>query len=65
GFFVNRLEYVCFIFGFFLFNPQKAKEMGRAGREHVKKNFLITRYVRDHLLIYLTLELIPRKLIQL
>ncbi|NWG09574.1 MAG: glycosyltransferase [Nitrososphaerales archaeon] len=64
GFLVNNIEEAADRVRFLLMNPQKAKEMGRAGREHVKKNFLITRHVRDHLLMYLTLELIPRKLVQ-
>jgi trehalose synthase len=64
GFLVNNIEEAADRVRFLLMNAQKAKEMGNAGREHVKKNFLITRHVRDHLLIYLTLELIPRKLIQ-
>jgi len=65
GFLVNSIEEAADRVRFLLTNPKKAKEMGRVGREHVRKNFLITRYVRDHLLMYLTLELIPRKLIQL
>jgi trehalose synthase len=65
GFLVNSIEEAADRVRFLLMNPQKAKEMGKAGREHVRKNFLMTRYVRDHLLMYLTLELIPRKLIQL
>lgn len=65
GFLVNSIEEAADRVRFLLMNPQKAKEMGKAGKEHVRKNFLITRYVRDHLLMYLTLELIPRKLVQL
>lgn len=30
-------------------NPEKAKEMGAQGREKVRKNFLITRLLEDHL----------------
>lgn len=29
-------------------NPDKAKEMGERGREHVRDNFLITRYLHDY-----------------
>jgi trehalose synthase len=65
GFLVNSIEEAADRVRFLLMNPKKAKEMGKAGREHVRKNFLITRNVRDHLLMYLTLEFIPRKLIQL
>ncbi len=30
-------------------NPARAKEMGARGRERVRRNFLITRYLRDYL----------------
>ena len=33
-------------------NPELAESMGRAGREHVKQSFLITRYLRDYLRIF-------------
>jgi trehalose synthase len=36
-------------------NPSLANEMGRAGREHIRRNFLITRYLRDYLRIFRTL----------
>ena len=29
--------------------PRLAKKMGKAGHEHVKKNFLITRLLHDYL----------------
>lgn len=65
GFLVNSIEEAVDRVRFVLRNREKAVKIGQAGREHVRKNFLITRYVRDHLLTYLTLELIPRKLVQL
>jgi trehalose synthase len=36
-------------------NPSLAAQMGEAGREHVRDNFLITRYLRDYLRIFRTL----------
>jgi trehalose synthase len=36
-------------------DPRFAKELGDNGREHVKHNFLITRNVRDYLLIFLSM----------
>lgn len=33
-------------------NPQLNQEMGAAGREHVRKNFLITRHLRDYLTLF-------------
>ena len=65
GFLINTVEEAAEKIRFLLINPDKAREMGLAGKEHVRRNFLITRHVRDHLLMYLTLELIPKKLVQL
>lgn len=65
GFLVNSIEEAADKVRFLIKNPKKAKQMGKIGKEHVRKNFLITRHVRDHLLMYLTLQLIPRKLVQL
>lgn len=36
-------------------NPEYAQTLGRNGREEVKKNFLLTRQVRDYLLLFLSL----------
>jgi trehalose synthase len=36
---------------FFLQNPQTAKELGRNGKEHVRKHFLITRHLREYLTV--------------
>ena len=39
-----------------LANPDYGQWLGRNGREHVRQHFLITREVRDYLLIFLTAE---------
>jgi trehalose synthase len=36
--------------------PAFARRLGEAGREHVKQNFLITRQLRDYLLLFLAVE---------
>lgn len=36
-------------------NPAYAKKLGEYGREHIRKNFLITRHLRDYLLLFLSL----------
>ncbi len=36
-------------------NPDYAKKLGENGREHVKQNFLLTRHLRDYLLLFLSL----------
>ena len=38
-----------------LANPDYARKLGENGREHVKYNFLITRHLRDYLLLFLSL----------
>lgn len=38
-----------------LVNPEYARQLGRNGREHVRQNFLITRHLRDQLLLGLAL----------
>jgi trehalose synthase len=37
-------------------NPEYARWLGQNGREHVRYNFLITRHLRDYLLLFLVLE---------
>jgi trehalose synthase len=39
-----------------LTNPEYARWLGANGREHVKHNFLITRHIKDYLMLFLTLE---------
>ncbi len=38
-----------------LTNPDYAKWLGENGREHVRNNFLITRHLRDYMLLFLSL----------
>ncbi|HPT39075.1 MAG TPA: glycosyltransferase [Candidatus Omnitrophota bacterium] len=39
-----------------LFNsPEYAKKLGQNGREHVKNNFLLTRHLREYMLLFLSL----------
>ncbi|MDD5703652.1 MAG: hypothetical protein PHU23_16585, partial [Dehalococcoidales bacterium] len=39
-----------------LSNPDYAEWLGNNGREHVKHNFLITRHIKDYLILFLTLD---------
>ncbi len=39
-----------------LTNPEYARWLGENGREHVRQNFLITRHLRDYLLLFLALQ---------
>lgn len=35
--------------------PDYARKLGKNGREHIRNNFLITRHIRDYLLLFLSL----------
>ena len=35
--------------------PEYAKRLGVNGREHIKNNFLITRHIKDYLLLFISL----------
>jgi trehalose synthase len=39
-----------------LSNPEYARWLGNNGREHVKYNYLITRHLKEYLILFLTLE---------
>jgi trehalose synthase len=54
GFLVHSPEGAAFRLRFLLTHPRLAERMGAQGREHVRRNFLITRHVRDYLLLMLT-----------
>ena len=36
-------------------SPEYAKRLGETGRQHIKQNFLLTRHLRDYLLLFLAL----------
>jgi len=36
-------------------NPEYARKLGENGREHVRNNFLLTRHLRDYMLLFLSL----------
>lgn len=39
-----------------LMEPAYARRLGQAGREHVKQNFLLTRHLRDYLMLFLATD---------
>jgi trehalose synthase len=42
-----------------------ARKLGESGREHVRQNFLITRHIRDYLLLFLAVQHPPADMIRL
>jgi len=39
-----------------LHSPEYARKLGENGKAHIKQNFLVTRHLRDYLLLFLSLE---------
>jgi trehalose synthase len=54
GFLLNPTDYQGFAekIMYLLNNPEKAKEMGKYGKKHVKDNFLITRHLLDYIQLF-------------
>jgi trehalose synthase len=42
-----------------------ARKLGESGREHIRQNFLITRHIRDYLLLFLAVQHTPTDMIRL
>jgi len=56
GYLVNSVDEAAPRIVSLLKNPELAKRLGENGREHVRNNFLITRHIKDYLLLMLSLE---------
>ena len=56
GFLVHSVEGAAFRIRQLLNNPEMVERVGRQAREYIRKNFLITRQLRDYLAVWLTLE---------
>ena len=56
GFLIHSIEGAAFRIRQVLNNPAMAQRMGEKGREYVRKNFLITRQIRDYLSIWYAME---------
>lgn len=56
GYLVSSIEGAAFRIQTLLENPEQARRMGEEGREHVRRNFLITRNLRDYLVALLLLR---------
>lgn len=55
GLLVHGVEGTAFALRQLLANPDYARWLGENGREHVRHNFLITRHLKDYLLLFLAL----------
>ena len=55
GLLCNSVEGAAYSIKQLLSNPAYAKKLGENGREHVRNNFLLTRHLRDYMLVFLSL----------
>ncbi|MDI6732093.1 MAG: glycosyltransferase [Candidatus Margulisbacteria bacterium] len=56
GVLVHSIEGAAFQIRYLLNNPQVARRLGEYGREHVREKFLITRKLRNYLLLLIALD---------
>ena len=56
GILAHSVEEMAEALSYLLNNPEYARWLGKNGKEHIKQNFLITRQLRDYLLLFLSLE---------
>lgn len=55
GLLCHSVEGASFAIKQLLSSPEYARKLGVNGREHIKNNFLITRHLRDYMLLFLSL----------
>lgn len=55
GLLCHSIEGAAFAIKQLLNSPEYAKKLGENGREHIRNNFLITRHLRDYMLLFLSL----------
>ncbi|MDD2890649.1 MAG: glycosyltransferase [bacterium] len=55
GILTHSIEGTAYYLKQLLNEPEYAKKLGINGKEHIKNNFLITRHIRDYLLLFLSL----------
>lgn len=65
GYLVYSPEGAAFRIRYLLNHPEIAQEMGRRGVEMVRQNFLLTRHIRDYLLVILAMRDVKRWTVEL
>ncbi|MEW6007722.1 MAG: glycosyltransferase [bacterium] len=55
GLLCHSIEGAAFAIKQLLNSPEYAKKLGENGKEHIKNNFLLTRHLRDYILLFLSL----------
>lgn len=51
GILVNSVDGAAYYIRYLLANPDFAAQLGKNGKEHVRQNFLLTRHLRDYMLL--------------
>lgn len=65
GMLVHSIDGAAYQIRYLINNPQVAKKLGEYGREHVREKFLITRKLRNYLLLLIALDNPGKDVIQL
>jgi len=55
GLLCHSIEGVAFAIKQLLNSPEYARKLGENGREHIRNNFLVTRHLKDYMLLFLSL----------
>jgi len=55
GLLCHSIDGAAFAIKQFLNSPSYAKQMGENGHEHIKNNYLLTRHIKDYMLLFLSL----------
>jgi trehalose synthase len=56
GILVHSIDGAAYWIRQLLREPEYARRLGEHGREHIRQNFLLTRHLRDYLLLFLALD---------
>jgi len=56
GVLVHSIEGAAYQIRYLLNNPDEAKKIGQYGKAHVREKFLLTRYLRNYLLLFIILK---------
>lgn len=65
GLLTHTIDGTVFALKQLLQSPEYARRLGENGREHIRRNFLITRHIKDYLLLFLSLENKQRDIVYL
>ncbi|MBN3032925.1 MAG: glycosyltransferase [Candidatus Saganbacteria bacterium] len=65
GLLVHSVEGAAYQIRYLINNPEAARKMGEYGREHVREKFLITRKLRNYMVLLIALDHPGRDVIQL